>query len=128
MSARIIRRAIFAAIALQTELPAPRTIACVDYGLDAGDRRLDICLDSVEDLHAWLPYFGMTEKNVSAQPYTHKEEPHAGQKTTLANAYSRGEWRGWRVHLSALDPVGETEPALDETTRDQLREIAEVTP
>jgi hypothetical protein len=127
VSARISRRQVLAAITLAADLPEPRGVAFVEADRTGDSPRLAVDLDSIAELRAWLPFFGMTEKRVSSQPYTHKVGPQAGQTTTLANAYSHidEDWRGWRVHLTATDPVSESDPDLDDATREQLAAIAD---
>jgi hypothetical protein len=117
MSARASRRQVLAAIAL-ANLPMPKRITL-------SGEQVSLDLDSVADLRTWLPFFGMTKKTVHTQPYTHQVGPETGRTTTLANAYRHDtDWRGWHVHLNALDPVEMPDPPLDVETRAQLATIA----
>jgi hypothetical protein len=114
---RISRRQVLAAIAL-ADLPMPKRITL-------SGEQVSLDLDNITDLNAWLPFFGMAKKTVCTQPYTHQVGPETGKTTTLANAYRHDtEWRGWEVHLNALDPVEAPEPPLDVETRAQLAAVA----
>jgi hypothetical protein len=101
-------RQLVASIVLSTGLPLPQGI---DLGSDDGGPYVMLRCASIDDAVVWAETLGV--------PVT--TAVHDGRRMLTAEQVPT--WHGWRVYLSAVEPVSEPVAPLDADTTAQLRDL-----